>query len=317
MKNILYISFLIIGSSVAFGQVNLVPNPSFEDTVACPFSSGDIDMSTGWTTYCGSPDFFNSCNQFDWGVPNNIFGYQEPASGNAYAGFATFSSDLPDSREFPVCNLTSPLSIGTKYYVSFKVSLSLNSISLTNSASNNIGAMFSTGYFPCNITNNPPVYVDTIITDTSNWVRVTGSFVADSTYSVLLIGNFFSDANTDTTMFYNEAMDNAYYYLDDVCVGTDSAFVYNYDPSAELEENDLSNQFFFSPNPARHFLNIQSDHSSPFDIHLYDALGNLLYSEADISINDLQLNISQYENGLLFLKITSNNNQLIHKFLKQ
>ena len=45
------------------------------------------------------------------------------------------------------------------------------------------------------ITNNPPVYSNTVSMDTLNWTRVFGSFVADSAYTHILLGNFFADAN--------------------------------------------------------------------------------------------------------------------------
>ncbi len=73
---------LFIGLSLTGGAQNLVPNPSFEVFTSCPYQAGDIDKANGWTSLCGSPDYFNTCNQYDWAVPNNIFGYQLPASGN-------------------------------------------------------------------------------------------------------------------------------------------------------------------------------------------------------------------------------------------
>lgn len=318
MKNIL-LFFLVIFTIAVKAQINLVPNPSFEDTINCPYQSGDIGKATGWTTLCGSPDFFNICNQYDWGVPNNIFGYQQAASGNAYAGFATYSSDSPESREFAACNLSIPLIIGTKYYISFKVALSLNSMSQTNYASDKIGATFTTGTYICNslITNNPPVFTDSIITDSLNWTRITGFFVADSAYTYLAIGNFFDDANTDTVKFFNDFSDNAYYYLDDVAVSTDSSFVYNYSYSTSITESNLQHQITVYPNPANNFINIQSGFNAPFDIVIYNSNGQLLYTEQDVNTDNLQLDINPYNSGLLFIKITSQNNQFMYKLLKQ
>lgn len=300
---------------------NLVPNPSFEDTVSCPNASGDIGKALGWSTLCASPDYFYTCSAPNgFGVPNNIFGYQLPASGNAYVGFATYSNSAPNSREFPACNLTSPLAIGVKYYVSFKVAFSIEpTFSQTNCASNKIGAMFTTNSYICNalITNSPPVYTDSIITDSLNWTRIKGSFIADSTYTYLVIGNFFDDANTDTISFANDFTYNAYYYLDDVCVSTDSSFAYNYSYTTGINENNLQTQFSFYPNPVNNFLNIQNNFQTSFDLIVHNSLGQQLYSEQNITSNNLQLDVSNYSNGLLFITITSNNNQFTYKLLKQ
>ncbi|MCB9360671.1 MAG: T9SS type A sorting domain-containing protein [Flavobacteriales bacterium] len=299
---------------------NLVPNPSFEDSVSCPSSSGDIAKAIGWSTLCASPDYFYTCSASNsFGVPNNIFGYQMPASGNAYAGFATYSNSAPNSREFPACNLSTSLSIGVKYYVSFKVALSIEpTFSQTNCASNKIGAMFTTNPYICNtlITNSPPVYTDSIITDSLNWTRIKGSFIADSNYTYLVIGNFFDDANTDTVSFANDFTYNSYYYLDDVCVGTDSVFVYNYSYTTGINKNYFNSQFSFYPNPANNFINVQSNLHVPYNIEIRNTLGQQLYEEQNITSNSLQLNISNYSSGLLFITITSDNNQFTYKLLK-
>src|SRR5690606_33046643 len=39
-----------------------------------------------------------------------------------------------------------------------------------------------------------------IISDTLNWIAITGTFVANGTEKYLLLGNFLSNANTDTLM---------------------------------------------------------------------------------------------------------------------
>ncbi len=76
---------------------NLVPNGSFEDTVACPLDVGQISYCLGWNSYLLSPDYFNPCtNSLDAGMPNNMSGSQYPATGNSYSGLTTFfSSSTP------------------------------------------------------------------------------------------------------------------------------------------------------------------------------------------------------------------------------
>lgn len=297
---------------------NLVPNPSFEDTVACPTGSGQIYNSVNWTTFCLSPDYYHTCNSnpFDVSVPNNWAGYQQPASGNAYVGFGTYSNSGANTREYPACTLSSPLNIGVKYYISFKVSLALSSFIQANCASNKIGAMFTKGIYPCNITNNPPVYTDSIITDSLNWTRITGSFVADSAYTYLVIGNFFDDANTDTVKFFNDFSDNAYYYLDDVCVGTDSNYVYNYSYTTGINENNIQTEISCYPNPIRDNLTIQNSSNKKIDITIYNVLGELLYSVQNILDRTFSIDLSDTKQGILLINIKSENQITNYKLFK-
>jgi hypothetical protein len=306
-----------------------VPNPSFEDTAYCVTSSGDMQAASGWVSYAESPDYFNTCtSNSDVSVPNNWGGYQQPASGDAYCALGTYSSAFGgvNVREFIGSALSAPLSIGTKYFVSFKINLSTSSTIWANCATNNIGVGFSTvPYYwsgnPLSVTNNPKIYCDSIITDTLNWTTIFGSFTADSAYQYIVLGNLFDDANTDTLIVDASASPYpncfAYYFIDDICVSTDSAFAYNYTYTTGITENDLQAHISVFPNPATDFLNIQKSSNAPFDVAIYNTVGQLLYAKQNITNKNLQLDISPYNNGLLFIKITSNNNQLMYKLLKQ
>lgn len=318
MKKLL-LSFFIIFTIAVKAQINLVPNPSFEDTINCPYSAGDIDKAVGWTTLCGSPDYFKNCNLYDWGVPTNIFGYQIPVSGNAYAGFISYSSAGANLREFPACILSSPLSIGTKYYVSFKITLSLENIANpTNCASNKTGAMFTMGTSICNslITNNPPVFSNSIITDSLNWTRMTGSFTADSAYTMLAIGNFFDDANTDTIKFFNSWWsDFSYYYLDDICVSTDSLYANNYTYTEVAGNSSISNITCY-PNPFIDNFTIKNLPHQKMDVEIYNVIGELLYSAQNISDKTTTINIGSTYTGMLFIKIKTAHQINTYKLLK-
>lgn len=302
-----------------FGQ-NLVPNPSFEDTISCPYQSGDIEKAVGWTTLCGSPDYFKSCNQYDWGVPTNIFGHQMAASGNSYSGFISYYSGQTNLREFPACQLNSSLNIGTRYYISFKVALSLENIANpTNCASNNIGAMFTTAPYFCDnlITNNPPVYTNNIVTDSTNWTRITGSFIADSAYSHLVIGNFFDDANTDTIKFFDSWWDDfSYYYLDDVCVGTDSAYVYGFDGSAGIQQNNLSSYISFYPNPVNDYLFIKNNSNQAIEVSIYDLLGEEVLNIENTSVKSFSFDLRDIPSGIYIINFKSNNQSTNYKLQK-
>ncbi len=320
MKKLL-LTFLIIHFTflISNAQVNLVPNPSFEDTVACPYQAGDINKALGWNTFCGSPDYLNTCaNPSIFGVPSNFGGYQIPSSGDAYAGFLSYIGSIPNFREFPSSILSTSLTIGQKYYVSFKVALSLGTFTPSNLATNKIGATFTTGFYTCNslVTNNPAVFTDSIIIDSLNWTKITGSFIADSSYSHIVIGNFFDDFNTDTVSFFANSQNNAYYYLDDVCVSTDSAFAYNYVYNTSIPEMTSQNQITFFPNPVIENLNIKNSFNEPIDIYIYNVFGELIYSVKNINHKTLSVNLPHTQKGLLLVNIKSQSQSINYKLLK-
>lgn len=320
MKKLLLYTVFFFSTVVGYAQINLVPNPSFEDTVNCPYQSGDIAKANGWMSLCGSPDYFKSCNQSDWGVPANICGYQMAASGNAYAGFTSYTTLAPNLREFPACILSSPLNIGTKYYVSFKVALSLENIANpANCASNKIGAMFTKGSYICNtlITNNPPVYTNSVITDSLNWTRITGSFIADSAYTYLVIGNFFDDNNTDTVKFFNSWWDDfAYYYLDDVCVSTDSIFTNSYSYITGIKTNSSLDKVRLYPNPVTDYLFVQNNFNEVMDVLIYDLLDNQLLRLSNPSSKSFSIDLRDVPSGMLLINIKTSNQSANYKLLK-
>ncbi|MBK7964032.1 MAG: hypothetical protein IPK10_01055 [Bacteroidetes bacterium] len=86
MKKYLLLLLCIFYLQKATAQLNLVPNPSFEDTVYCPFGTDQLDACANWLNFCNSPDYFNACSNPAFGVPNSVFGYQYAHTGNAYAG---------------------------------------------------------------------------------------------------------------------------------------------------------------------------------------------------------------------------------------
>jgi hypothetical protein len=304
MKNILTI-LLLAACGVCAGQ-NLVVNPSFEDTVSCPIAPEEIYKCAGWTSYGGSPDYMNPCSPppSAVSVPSNWGGYQQPASGSSYCAFMTFHSLSSNAREFVGGNLTSPLVIGTKYFVSFKIVLSINSDLGSIIASNKMGAMFSTVPHSTNsfnyalITNNPPVYTNSLVIDTTNWTTISGSFIADSFYTHIIIGNFFADSLTDTIQLASSFLGDAYYYLDDVCVSTDSLACNTLVGIQQLKQNsDVS----FFPNPFSTQLTFTLSDNEPTTLSLYNFLGQQILQQAFTS--STTINTGAFAEGIYFYEL--------------
>jgi hypothetical protein len=205
---------------------NLVPNPSFEDTVYCPAGLNDMLSMNNWTAASdGSPDFFHECSATWAGVPNNVFGAQLANTGTAYAGFSVY--DLLDTwsyREYLQVQLVSPLQVGQVYYVSLYVSLPGGFIDY---GIQEFGFYFSNTElnFPMDTTLNFIPQIENnngVVTDTVNWTKIEGSFVASGGEQYLVIGNFNNKQNTLAQQTNTTGATYSYYYVDDVCVSNDS-----------------------------------------------------------------------------------------------
>ncbi|MBA2612265.1 MAG: hypothetical protein H0U95_09860 [Bacteroidetes bacterium] len=193
-------------SFVFYAQINLVPNPSFEDTIGgCPNNVSQLYKTKFWFNTNGSTDYFNKCysGPFDYAnIPKNSFGYQNTILSNckAYCGILTYWPFNINTETLGI-KLTDSLLTGTKYYFSIKISLAN-----TKYATNNIGALFSTKIPSVSAVGSPPnfsnIKFNQVITDTLNWTSLFGNYLADSNYKYISIGNFY-DASLTTTVMVN------------------------------------------------------------------------------------------------------------------
>lgn len=310
MRFALLIVFFFINLN-ARGQ-NLVPNPSFEDTVYCPFFANQMDACLHWKSYGNSPDYFNACTPV-YGVPNQPFGYQYAHSGNAMAGICLYrrpnTPSGPNYREFIGIELNQPLIIGSKYFLSFYINFSYT----LGIACNKAGLHLSTVPFDscCKppLLNNSFIYTDSIISDSLIWYKVSGSIVADSNYSYVMIGNFFTDSLTSIQNLITFP-DAAYYYIDDVCVTTDSLYSQTWTGLRQIEKDKIS----IYPNPAIDFINVSTP-SGNFYFEIYNHLGRVIKS-GFLNGNNSAICIQELEPGLYFLRLRSQSIFISKPFLK-
>ncbi|MFN4247648.1 MAG: T9SS type A sorting domain-containing protein [Flavipsychrobacter sp.] len=218
MKKLITLIVFLFAINTVFAQ-NMVPNGSFESYTTCPTTYGAIANSTGWGQYIASPDYFNSCaGTALTSTPNNNWGWQVPASGNAYAGIVVFPNQT--TREALGRNIV-PLTVGVRYEVSMSVSLA----NYAKYGIDGLGAHFilnstTAGSYTTAATIIPQVSYSGYgpISDTASWVRLVGAFVADSAYNYIAITGWgpYSSFDVDTVnpagTFY------AYYYIDSVVV---------------------------------------------------------------------------------------------------
>lgn len=301
----IYIILLCFNAQFVFSQ-NLVPNPSFEDTVMCPDMGGQVARAKYWHSIENTPDYFNACCIFpQFSVPDNAIGYQYAASGDAYCGLWLYTT-IQFFRETIGTFLSTPLNIGTKYYVTFKLNFARKEpVSTATICCNKMGVLFSTIDY---LTSPPPhlnysqIYTDSIISDTVNWVTIRGSFVADSAYTFIMISNFFDDNHTDTIQFTGSSVGTSYYFVDDICVSTDSLYSEIW---TGLEDPFQKNKIEIFPNPATNRLNIRF---IPYDckqIEIYNGQGKLerifIIGENTISTFD----ISWMQSGMYLMVLRS------------
>ena len=215
IRNLIIIFSLCIGNS--FSQ-NLVPNPSFENG-GVPFKFNDIKSVEGWGTFPDfSEDYFNkSANDYpkrfkmnNMGVPKNDCGYQQARTGNAYAGLAY-------SQEILQCELISTLIKDTTYYLEFYTSLADSS----DYAIWRMGAFFSNqpidAYKKVQFIH-PQLLNDSLnyLTDTVNWIKISGFYKAKGGEKYLSIGTFAREDYDRKFFIPDKKSGRRYYYIDDV-----------------------------------------------------------------------------------------------------
>ncbi|MBL7911728.1 MAG: T9SS type A sorting domain-containing protein [Bacteroidia bacterium] len=132
------------------------------------------------------------------------FGFQYPRSGQNYVICTFFCSNCPSYREYLRNRLKQPLQAGKTYCAKYHI------VNTNNSplAIDKYGIYFTNSNLDTiNYCNMPLTYITPqienqtgIITDTLNWVPITGTFVATGNEKYMVLGNFRSDVNTNTLL---------------------------------------------------------------------------------------------------------------------
>ena len=299
-KNLTLILFFLSQLSIA---QNLIQNSSFESYTSCPTQNGQVDSVINWFAVKESPDYYNSCTSIaTLSVPSNQGGYQQAHSGDAYCGMiCSYSS--PNGREFIGTQVSNTLVISQQYFISFYLSLS-GGYSFKK-ACNKFGCKLSTIpfiYDSLQPNNQAIFFSDSVITDTTNWVFIKGSFIADSAYNFIAFGNFFDDNHTDTFSLNYNGFYNSYYYIDDVCLSSDSLLC-NLNTGINNFENVC--QITIYPNPATDVINIRSKIEIK-NLIVYNSLGNKIKEEFFTDkTNQLTINCSSWKRGVYLIKINN------------
>lgn len=233
------IAFILVTILVP-SQNNLVPNGSFETNTDCPWNAAQVNFAPGWySPTAASSDYYDTCSTGLWDVPDNWHGYQIPHNGGgAYMGIITQEQVVGNPswlyREYIQAQLTTSLTAGKVYFISFYVSLA-DSVML---ATDCIGAHLSVNSITLagfsnsasyNFTVTPQV-VSTpgqILANSTSWYQISGAYVAFGGENYITIGNFLDNQTITTIRRFPsrpvKIIEQAYYYIDNVCVSQDAS----------------------------------------------------------------------------------------------
>lgn len=304
---------------------NLVPNPSFEEADTCwPYSGFYLpdEGPLAWFSGGFSPDYFQACGGYGaaYSAPLNYVGYQYPQDGEDYAGILTYVVEPWPHREYLMVQMSSPLDVGQTYYVSFYANVAWGGTEpypVVWMASNNVGALSTTmsrqweqdDPLPAMV-NQAQVYYPWIIEDTVAWTLVSGSFVADSAYQYLMIGNHFDNSHTDTVAVGSSLNPPAaYLFIDNVCVTSDPEGC----PLASGVLPIWYEPVLIYPNPATEVLNI-GGLSISNRIAVHDAMGRLVWLDAG-SPGLTKIDVSAWPRGAYVLGTISDEEVRSFKFV--
>ncbi len=249
VKYIYLILTCLLSVQVDSNAQNLVPNPSFEEIIECPYHLHDMRSLKDWfilPEHEGSANQFHSCaTEERQQVPENAWGYQHPATGEGYIGFIQYWVQWPEYREYTYVKLDTVLSEGTTYTVSLKYSLPNES----KYASNHFGIYFTdtvehSAEYEGPFSRTPHLSTSSFMTDTSGWNPLEWHYTAQGFEQYMLIGSFLSDSVIPLIQVLGDSIAQtysgccyAYLYIDDVSItpctdiqvdlGNDTSFCHN------------------------------------------------------------------------------------------
>ncbi len=302
-----------------FGQINLVPNYSFEILDTCQFQYGQVYLANPWfqpnypqsdSTSC-STDIWNSCyGNFGLGTPSNDAGFQYPRTGNGYAGFATmlWSNDSID-REYLEVELLDSVCIHKNYCVSFYVSFAslLNSHIPTSAIgvylSNDSLTYYSNEYTTIHVTPQITNPYENIILDTTNWVEISGIYTASGGEKFITIGNFWDPPYINDTCIGSPCA-GSYYYIDDISVILCDTIV---GLNETITNYNLVNVF---PNPTSNELTVDITSPDKCFFGLFDLLGTKRLS-ARLDSSSKTVDLTGVDSGVYVFTIVDGNGDII------
>lgn len=285
-----------------------MPNPSFEMYDTCPYSYNQISFAHYWySSTLGIAEYNNQCSLNGAGVPLNYWTYQYARIGVAYATIDFYETDNNNGlsiRDYVQTQLTDTLKSGRDYCVRFYVNLANSGTYLSPNFNlisiDKIGLYFSTNaiqssnWYSLSVTpqilSSPGVF----LSDTLNWMEISGTYTAHGGEKFITIGNFSTDANTDTMYLINNHSihDKALYNIDDISI---------VECNVGIDEVKDEEMFEIFPNPITSTLTIQTNNNEPSEIILYDLSSRRLLQQTFTTTTTL--NTEALAKGMYIYKV--------------
>jgi hypothetical protein len=205
---LILVCFILIGSCK--GQlINYVSNPGFEQ-LDYPYKN--YNGAKDWRPISGNKFcyyvFTTSLNYSIATAPYVSTGFQYPRSGENFI-LSTFYCDTSTckyslSRGYPRNQLRYTLKANVKYEAKYYIVNTNNCVVGINKYGMYFGdsTVDTITYCTMPLTYiNPQIeYAGPVIKDTLAWVSISGTFTANGTEKYMLLGNFRTDSNTDTSI---------------------------------------------------------------------------------------------------------------------
>jgi outer membrane protein OmpA-like peptidoglycan-associated protein len=234
-------------TSLAHGQEteqNIVPNPGFELYSGTPlgwfYTGRDFTRVLKYweSPTAASPDVYGPKVFVPSQWKEQGFGESEPAGGSSMIGVTLYGcgGGKPHCREYVQIRLSEPLVTGQRYAVVYQIKPLLKSMRIKN-----LGVAFSVDRVhkrldelvklipqvePSRIAQSPK----------DSWQVISGEFYASDPAEFMIMGNFYTDEETEFVLSeQSDPLMFAYYYIDDVVVKKLPPII-----EIPIEENDLS-----------------------------------------------------------------------------
>jgi gliding motility-associated-like protein len=281
---------------------NLLSDGGFESntSINCIFGA-NFHTLTEWQNIYNldgnSPDYYTSLCSYSSNAsqPTNCVGVQVAKEGFGYAGAIFFHQYDVTFSEYLCGNLKEALKQNYIYCLSYYISLSDNS----KYACKNMGALFTNNIpiitpVPIGlIIDTPQIIEPNIITDKTNWVKISGNFIAKGGEKYITIGRFkqllASDVqfiSTPPTFDCTNFANAAYYYIDSVSLTVcDSIPLPPIDTSFTVLEPTLPNVFTPNGDGVNDVFKFELKQATLHHFNVYDRWGLEMKNEK-LKIND-------------------------------
>lgn len=289
----------------------MIPNPSFEDSLCCPFTFSQMSCADSWVqaTYA-TPDYFNCGYAFDAITAAGLVPFPD---GTAAVG-EIFSDQW---LEYVGVCLSVPLFPG----ITYEISMNIASVPI-----NDYGEVCDSGtifYGPIDVTifGNPSCselpFFSTMVCPDGNWVPIAATnYTPVSNWDTITF--VFTPTDTMNAIMFGAPCVLPMEYIDSVCK---PYFIFDNFTSSVNPIQDVAwvNQIFnIAPNPTQGEIIISSDGLSNFDIDVFSITGRLLKKvKINSKQNQNKLKLKDLPNGIYFINLHNNHYSETHKIVIQ